>query len=102
MKAELWTNHERGTFRGVVVSQMNLQADVPLVGTSERVTVHIRCGSQQYCVLDTADISSAFDGKMCFQMVLCSSAESGDLHMEHFVFSKKLNCGAFPTNKCGL
>lgn len=34
--------------------------------------MHVRGGTQLYCVLDTADISSALDGKRYFQMVFVS------------------------------
>lgn len=58
MKAKLRTNREKGTFRGVLVSQMNLQAGVPLVGTVECVIVHVRPGSQP--------MLAALDGKKAF------------------------------------
>lgn len=74
MKAKLWANREKGTFRGVLVSQMNLQAGVPLVGTVECVIVHLRPGSQPMLAVLLME-------KRHFQMVVCSSAESRDLHL---------------------
>jgi len=69
---------KEGLFGGVVESQMNLQADAPLVDTAEHVTVRVRCVSQRYCVLDTAVLLM---GKRCFQTVSPPSAERRDLHM---------------------
>lgn len=55
------------------MAQKNLQVDVPLVSTVERLTVHVRPGSQQI-------LAMVLMGKRCFQMVVCSSAENRDLH----------------------
>lgn len=56
------------------MSQMKQEADVPLVGTAERVTVSVRPGSQQI-------LAVLLMGKRCFQVVVCSSVESRDLHV---------------------